>query len=159
MPGRKPLVVCYSRTGTTRKVAEAVAEMLDCEIEEISDTKKRSGPLGWLRAARDAALRRKAVIQDVKRDPADYEPVIIGTPVWAFSVSCPVRAFLSQYRDRLGRVAFFLTTGGSGIKRTFRHMAELCEKTPIAQLALKMREVKKGVHLDKVKAFVAEVMR
>jgi flavodoxin len=42
----KTLVVYYSRTGTTRKVAEAIAGILRCDIEEVVDTKKRSGILG-----------------------------------------------------------------------------------------------------------------
>lgn len=33
----KPRVVYYSRTGTTRKVGEAIARALNCESEEITE--------------------------------------------------------------------------------------------------------------------------
>jgi len=42
----KPLVVFYSRTGTTKKVGEALVDLLQCDNEELIDTKKRTGPLG-----------------------------------------------------------------------------------------------------------------
>jgi len=48
----KALVVFYSRTGTTKQVAEALAQSLNCDSEELIDTKKRSGPLGFLSAGR-----------------------------------------------------------------------------------------------------------
>ncbi len=44
------LVVHYSRTGTTKKVAEKLAFLLKCVSEEIHDTTNRKGKLGWLRA-------------------------------------------------------------------------------------------------------------
>jgi flavodoxin len=44
----KALVVFYSRTGATKQVAEALAESLNCDSEELIDTKKRGGPLGFL---------------------------------------------------------------------------------------------------------------
>jgi flavodoxin len=40
------LVVFYSRTGTTMKVAEAIREALGCEIDGVEDTKGRSGVIG-----------------------------------------------------------------------------------------------------------------
>ena len=35
----KAMVVCYSRTGNTRLVAEKIAEGLNAELEEIKDKK------------------------------------------------------------------------------------------------------------------------
>ena len=55
-----------------------------------------------------------------------------------------MRTYLTQQKDNLGRVAFFLTTGGSGIAGTFAAMAELCGKDPVATLGLKERDVRKG---------------
>ena len=39
----KILVAYYSRTGTTRKVAETIAGILKCDIEEVLDKKSRFG--------------------------------------------------------------------------------------------------------------------
>ena len=38
---KKILVVYYSRTGVTKKLALSIAQLLQADIEEIIDTKKR----------------------------------------------------------------------------------------------------------------------
>ena len=38
----KSLVVFYSRTGATKLVGESLAEMLDCDSEELFDTKNEA---------------------------------------------------------------------------------------------------------------------
>ena len=56
----KTLVVLYSRTGTTKKVGEEIAAALKADVEEIIDTKKRSGPIGYVQAGRDAMKKKKS---------------------------------------------------------------------------------------------------
>ena len=54
----KSLVVFYSRSGTTRKVAEKITNLLKSDIEEDIDMKNRAGALGGFISAKDAALKR-----------------------------------------------------------------------------------------------------
>lgn len=153
----KCLIAFYSRTGTTRKVAHELAERLGADVEEIVDTRSRSGLLGWFSAAKDATLRRGTGIEPPQEDPADYDLVLVGTPVWAFTVSCPVRSYLQQQRERLPEVAFFLTTGCSGMAGTFDTMGEVCGKTPRATLGLRMKDVLQERHADALGRFVEEL--
>ncbi len=154
MADKKVLMLYYSRSGTTRKVAEAIAALLGCDVEEILDRKDRSGVTGYLVSLKDSALRKPAEIEPVRRDPADYDLVVIGTPVWGFSVCGPVRTYLVQHEGRLGEVAFFCTRMLLGARRAMRHMAELCGGQPRAVLALRMGEVSKGDPRGKIQAFV-----
>ncbi len=157
MSEEKVLVVYYSRTGTTRKVAEAIAELLGCELEEIIDTVDRSGAWGYLASGRDALKKRAAEIKAPQRDPGDYDLVVLGTPVWAWTMSSPMRGYLSQYAGRLPEVAFFCTTGGTGVKRTFRHMEAACGKPPRAVLGLRMKDVLKDRHTERLAQFAEEL--
>jgi len=159
MGQKRALVVYYSRTGNTRRVAEAIADLMKCDTEEVVDTKSRRGLLGFVAAGKDARLKRLTVIEPTKKDPASYDLVVIGTPVWAWTMSCAIRTYITQHRDRLPDVAFFLTTGGSGIERTFRHMEQLCGKTPLARLALTAKQIRKGDFMDQLKQFVADISR
>jgi len=147
------LVVYYSRTGTTRKVAEALARELGADLEEIVDRKPRGGAARFVVAGKDAALKRATGIEEPGRDPASCDLVVVGTPVWAGTMSCAVRTYLLREKERLPKVAFFLTTGRSGADRTFRHMAEVCGKAPEATLGLRAKEVRKDTCLEKVRAF------
>jgi flavodoxin len=105
------LVVYYTRTGQTKGVAEDIAKRLGCDIEEIFDTKKRGGPLGFLSAGKDAGDESLTKIKEPKCDPSAYDLVIIGTPVWNNTISTPIRTYISMKKDKIANAAFFITQG------------------------------------------------
>jgi flavodoxin len=154
MDPTRVLVVYYSRTGTTETVARAIRLELGCEIEAIHDAKHRSGVLGYIRSGMDAALRRPAKLLAMSSDPDDYDLVIVGTPIWNATVSAPVRTYLLANRERIRRVAFFCTHGGSGSERVLREMQELCVQPPVATLVLRTEEVRRDGFAPKIRSFV-----
>jgi flavodoxin len=150
------LVVFYSRTGNTRIVAEELGKVLECDVEEIIDTKNRSGSLGYMKSGRDAMTRKLTILQDVVNDPSGYDLVVIGTPLWAGHVSTPVRTYLQQ-QENFNQVAFFCTAGGVGFEGTFKDMEELSGKTPLAILGVREKEIKDGSYKSKVAEFVKKI--
>lgn len=157
MRNPKVLLVYYSRTGTTRLVAEAISATLPCDVEEIVDTRNRQGILGYLRAGFDAAFRRLTTLKPTRYDPANYDLIIVGTPIWNASLSAPVRTYLTKHRGRLKNVAFFCTYGGTGSRRVFRQMTETCGIKPLDLLDIREAEVKGGEHTRRVHTFVASL--
>lgn len=150
------LVVYYSRSGTTRKVAEQISTFLGGDAEEIHDRTNRSGIMGWIRAGRDAGSKKLTVLEEVKKDPANYDVVVIGTPIWRHSVSTPIRTYISQFGERFKKVAFFCT-GNTG-DNVFGEMESLCGKKPVATLSLRRRqEVEKGHYVEKTEEFVKKL--
>jgi len=139
----KHLLVYYSRTGFTSKAATEIARHLDCDIEEIIESKNRSGPVGYLGGIKDSLFKKKVEIEPPQYDPSNYDTVIIGTPVWANKPCLPVLEWIDQLRGRITATAFFLTTRVSGMKSTFRYMEELTGRAPLATLALKDGGMKK----------------
>jgi menaquinone-dependent protoporphyrinogen IX oxidase len=161
------LVAYYTRTGCTRKAAEAVAEALravpyEVELEEIVEKKSRDGALGWIGARTDATLKRDVEIEPVAADVGSFDLVIAGTPVWAWTVTPPVRTFLASNVDRIRQAAFFCTVSGPGATRAFEEMEEALDLTALATVALLERHVKKEDEyefLGKVEEFVGDVVR
>jgi flavodoxin len=149
------LVVYYSRTGTTRGVAETLAQKLGADLEEVVDRKKRGGVLGFFGGGKDSFMKKEADIDEPRNDPGQYGLVVIGTPVWAGTMTPAIRTYITRKADALPEVAFFLTTNSSGTQGTFRSMAELSGKDPKATLGLKHRDVKKDAVADAVDEFVA----
>ena len=149
----KILVVYYSRSGITHKIAEALCEALTCEREEIVEDGSRAGFFGYMRSLVEARQKRPSVIAAANRDPSSYNLVVVGTPVWGWSVSSPVRACLIGNRDRLHDVAFFCTLGGAGSANAFTQMQGITGKTPRAVCAITVREVKSGNYRERVAAF------
>jgi flavodoxin len=137
----KILVAYYSRTGTTKKVAEALTQKLGAEVEEIRDTVDRSGAKGYLISGRDGMRRRLTKLEPVKLNPVGYDLVVVGTPVWSWNMSSPVRTYLTENKDKFKKVAFFCTMGGTGDEKTFAEMEGITGQKPAGTLALKTRDV------------------
>lgn len=154
----KSLVVYYSRTGVTKKVAEQIAKNLKSDIEEIIDTKDRSGPVGYLIAGRDAATKKLTKIQPIKNNPSEYDIIFIGTPVWVGNMSTAIRTYIHENKDKFKKVVFFCTQGGAGAEKTFNHMQELCNKTPISTLTLLTKEISNNAYTEKVKKFTNKII-
>jgi menaquinone-dependent protoporphyrinogen IX oxidase len=143
MASMKILIAFYSRTGNVRRVAQVIAEALasanveaSVDVEEIIDKKDRSGALGAVGGGRDATLRRATEIEEPKHDPAAYDLVIVGTPVWAWTMTPAVRAYLERQRERLPAVAFFSIAASTGAEKTVAAMVRLVGKEPRAMLSL-----------------------
>jgi flavodoxin len=145
------IVLFYSRSGNTKLVATKIAEILNCEIEEIIDYKNRSGILGWILSGRDAFRKKLTEIKPVTKNLILYDNIIIGTPVWAGNISPAVRTFVKNYCDKFKSVSFFCTMGGSGSKRVFNELELLCQKQPLKKLAITQREIFSGDYIIKIK--------
>lgn len=151
----KTIVAFYSRTRTTKKVAEMIAEKLGAESEEIKDTVDRSGAKGYLLSGRDAMKKKLTKLEPLRSNLSDYDLVIIGTPIWGWNMSAPVRTFVTEQKDKIKKVAFFCTEGGSGDKKAFLEMEQIIGQKPIATLALTAKEVTSNNFAKKVDEFVA----
>ncbi|WP_230742712.1 flavodoxin family protein [Methanooceanicella nereidis] len=153
----KTLIVYYSRTGKTRMVAHKLSSMLGCDIEEITDKEDRSGPIGFLRSGRQARDKELIDINDLSKDPASYDMIIIGTPVWAWTMASPVRSFIHKYRDRFNKVAIFCTCGSVGADSAMSEIEVLSGKKALSFLGLKNAELKEDLCGQKLKGFVEEI--
>jgi len=153
----KILVVYYSRTGTTKTVAEAIRDVLRCEIDEIEDTKGRSGLIGWLMAGKDAGSGSLTKISGVDKEPSQYDVVVMGSPTWNGHMSTPIRTYITENKDRLKRVALF-STGDGDKPVALKDMEELAGKSPLATLHLvRKRDIEDGSYIEKVEEFASKI--
>lgn len=105
------LVLYYSNTGTTQKVAKALAERLGADLGEITCQTYLTwyGPLAM---AWDTFTRHHPRVSIVAPKDAHYDLVVIGGPVWAARAVPPVMSALAMM-PRAGAMAVFVTCGGS----------------------------------------------
>lgn len=153
----KILIVYFSLSGNTEGIADAVASEIPTDVERIKDTVKRTGFFGYLQTAREAIFGHVIPIQPSEHNPSHYDLVIIGTPVWGWSLSSPVRAYIAQHSSIFRRVAFFCTEGGAGGSGVFKEMARLCGKQPVATLEVTEPDIKSGAYKEKLKPFIQSV--
>ena len=136
----KTLVVYYSRSGHTRTAAEALARALRADCEEIVDFVDRSGVRGYLRSGADALFSRRVDVAPLAHDPAAYDLVVFGTPVWMERISSPVRSLLLRLPKLQGKIAFFVTEGSRGGEVVFARMERIAGE-PIATMELTEADV------------------
>jgi flavodoxin len=153
----KTLVLYYSRTGNTGKIAEELADALGCDIEEIVDTVDRSGASGYMRSVYHAIMKKPTVLKEMKNDPADFDLVVIGTPVWNMKMSTPIRTYITQNQAKFNNVAFFATASGNAFDGTFRAMEELIGVTPLGTLGVRAKEIKNNSYQSNLEEFIKEI--
>lgn len=152
------LVVAYSRSENTRTVAQAIATHCHADFEEIRELRSRRGPGGYVRSAVEAWRRAPSTILAPRNDPADYDLVVLGSPVWVQHVSSPMRRYLLDHGSALTRTAHFVTEGGSGGQTALADMASLTPRAPIATLILTDAELRASLQA-KIADFVAQIVR
>jgi flavodoxin len=148
------LIVYYSRTGYTRKLAREIASAMDADVEPVDDGRDRSGPLGYLRSAIEAGKKKTIDILPPAYDPTRYDLVVLGTPVWVGSLCSPLRSYMAAHKTQLPRVAFFCTQGGSGAQKAFRDMEKLCGQAPVASLAVSDSQLNANTYRSELEGFV-----
>jgi len=154
------LVVYYSRTGNTKRVAEDIANLLGADIERIIDKKNRNGFWGFLIAGKDALSKKITQIEKTEKNPANYDIVIIGTPIWAGSITPAVRTYLLQNKNSLKRIAVFTTAFRDGPEKIVNQIEEIAEKKVINFTGFIEKELKpesKDIYNKKILDFVSSL--
>ncbi|HUL66637.1 MAG TPA: flavodoxin [Burkholderiaceae bacterium] len=150
----KILVTYFSRTGYTRRVAERLARELHATVCPIEESGSRLGFLGYSRCLLEASFDIDPRIKPIAHDPAQFDLVVIGTPIWGWQVASPPRAFARIHSQQIKRAAFFCTMGGSGSEKAFAQLRQAVGSEPVATLALTDREIDANSIAPKLKAFV-----
>ncbi|MBW4049828.1 MAG: hypothetical protein HIU89_18480 [Proteobacteria bacterium] len=152
------LVACYSMTGNTRRIADEVTIALQADGEDIREPHPRRGLAGVLRALFDALTRREPPIESIRRDPSDYDLLVLSGPVWAGRLASPVRSYARQRAAKARRIAFMCTEGGRGEAQAFAELSSLCRRTPEATLVITAEQIKNANYHEAVQRFASSLL-
>ena len=142
MASKKILVVYYSKTGNTEKVANDIVSSLGADSEKLIDLKKRSGFFGFIFGGRDGMRKKETRIRQPAQDPSQYDIVVIGAPVWGWNMAPAVRTYLSRYKNVIKQAGYFVTCGGSGVEKTIASFEELTGQKSLACVGFSEKELK-----------------
>ena len=125
MNRKKGLIVYYSRSGSTRLLAEALAEKLDADLFELETKQTYPDAQNEIDAIVTQELE-SGTLPELKALPENlsaYDLVLVGGPVWMYTVATPVMEFLSRTDFGGLRLVPFCTHQG-GLGRYFTHFRE-----------------------------------
>ena len=129
----KVLVVYYSATGSTKAVAETIAETAGADIFEIVPKDKyTSADLDWtdngsrVNAEHDDESKRDVTLEKVTPDNwSDYDTVFVGYPSWWGIAAWPVNNFIKGNDFTGKKVIPFCTSASSGLGQSGKLLAEM----------------------------------
>ncbi len=127
-PVRHILVVCFSATGTTKGVAEKLAEGLSADLYEIvPEEPYTDADLNYNNSKSRTSIEtddpscRPAIAGELP-DLSAYDTVLIGYPIWWGDVPRIVSNFVENV-DLTGKtLAVFFTSGSSGLGSSMKHL-------------------------------------
>ncbi len=154
----KALILCYSRTGTTAALAQAIGARMQTSPLTIKCTRYRPGAVRYLLAGYNSVRGRLPEIDVPSVDFEAYDIVILGSPIWTSYPSLPLRTFLSQEPPLPERVALFLTCGGHSPPE--KAISFVSDKLPVpleASLVVQQDNVRRNRFSDDVDIFVNQI--
>ena len=126
------LVAYFSATGTTKKLAENLAESISSDIFEIKPKiSYTSDDLDWLNknSRSSVEMRDKSArpeILDKLEDITQYDIIYLAFPIWWYTAPRIINTFLEQYDFSGKTIVTLATSGGSSLGNTNKDLAALC---------------------------------
>ena len=129
----KTLVVYYSASGNTARVAQAAADAAGADLFEIQPVEPyTSADLDWTddnsrvtKEHEDESLRDVELVSTEVPDWDSYDTVLIGYPIWWGIAAWPIDNFVKA-NDFTGKTVIpFCTSSSSGIGQSGKLLAEL----------------------------------
>lgn len=129
---QKVLVAYFSATGTTKGVAQQIADGLSCDLYEITPQDPYTdADLNYS----DTSSRTTSEMNDENARPAisgavsnmaQYDVVFLGYPIWWGEAPRIINTFLESYDFSGKTIVPFATSGGSGMGKTNEKLAPSC---------------------------------
>lgn len=126
------LVVYYSLTGNTRFIAETIKEAIKADILEIQPVKEINpeGMSRYLLGGLKSVMNSKPELKPIEIDPISYDLIFLGSPVWAWDITPPMRSFLEKFNFVGKKIALWLCSAHK-TTNTFRRYKALLEEVEI----------------------------
>ena len=158
---KKPLIVYFSATGSTKKVAEYIAEETGGQLYEVvPEEEYTSDDLNWndknSRVSRehdDETLRTVKLKETSVPDWESYDTVYVGYPIWWGIAAWPLSAFVAA-NDFSGKTVIpFCTSASSGLGDS----AKLLEEAAKGGTWLSGKRFSSSAEKDEVASWLGEI--
>ena len=127
------LVVYFSHSGNTRKIANLIHQEVGGIIHEIQPEVPYPNSYNAVvdQAEKEIQAGYKPALQSTLDHIESYDTIFVGSPNWWSTIAPPVATFLSEY-DLSGKtIVPFCTHGGGGLGRIGKDVAKLCPRSTI----------------------------
>ena len=158
----KTVIIYYSLTGFTASIAEAMAKVMKADTIELKtkkDLRKEPNFQAFIKGGSQVFLKKKPALQEYKFNPDDYDLIIIGTPVWAWTYAPPLRTFFADHHIE-GKKAVVFATHQGGPGKVLKNMsAELADASVVAERDFKNEKDKHARALSNARLWATTLLK
>lgn len=130
----KTLIVYYSYTQNTKGIAQRIQRKLGCAMAEIRTATPYAGDYDAVveQGQREVDAGFCPPIQPLDVDLGGYDRIVLGTPVWWYTMAPAVLTFLTE-NDLAGKTVVPFMTNGGWLGHTRKDIARLCRGADVEQ--------------------------
>ena len=147
----KKLVTFFSASGTTKKVAEMIAEEVKADLFEIEPKVPYTKlDLDWMNKKSRSSVemsdkKYRPEIMKKEMDMSSYDEILLGFPIWWYVAPTIVNTFLEAYDFSGKKIVLFATSGGSGFGNTVKELQPSAPDVVITEGSLLNRGTKQEI--------------
>lgn len=130
---KRILLVYYSYTGHTKKIADFIWQQLHCDRVELQPEIPYASDYNVVveQGQQEVQQNYMPVLKNTIPDLTQYDTIILGSPIWWYTIAPVVRSFLNQHTLASKTIYPFVTNGGYGIGHSLADMQELCPQAQV----------------------------
>lgn len=132
MDNKRRIIIYHSYSGHTKMIANIIKKKLDCDVLELEPKYEFSSDYDEVVKEYQNNEKDKStvVIKDININLDNYDEIIIGSPVWWYSITPVVREFLKE-NNLEGKTVIPFATNAGWLGRTFKEIEELCKNSSV----------------------------
>ena len=129
------IIIYFSYSGHTREIANKIKEKLNCDILELEPVIPYSKDYNRVveEEQSNSSNNKTIPIKDLEVDLSNYDEIILGSPVWWYTITPVIRTFLKE-NDLSNKTIYPFATNAGWLGHTFQEITKLCPNSKVMEL-------------------------
>jgi flavodoxin len=150
------LVISYSDTGASRRLAQMLCKQQGWPMAEISEIYPRCGLSGQINCLLDSWMRRRPSICYTGPPPNEYDAVVLVAPVWSWRLAGPVRSFVKLMNEQLPDLAIISVAESWETRDAITELSSIIGYFPVSNTTFTPDEINDESCLKRLQTFGEE---
>lgn len=129
------IIIYFSYSEHTREIANKIKEKLNCDILELEPVIPYSKDYNRVveEEQNNSSNNKTIPIKDLEVDLSNYDEIILGSPVWWYTITPVIRTFLKE-NDLSNKTIYPFATNAGWLGHTFQEITKLCPNSKVMEL-------------------------
>lgn len=134
LSNKKILIVYYSNNGNTENIANNIHSIVGGDIKQIQLKEKYSSNIFTMTKTVRKQMKQDYLPNIDEIDISNYDVIFIGSPIWNFSISLPMKSFLNNnnFENQI-LIPFFTYSGGANKNKVNKYIRNFTKAKDIKQ--------------------------